>query len=68
MDAGAVRCGSCTPGMVLAPKSLLNRNRQPDRAAILDALSGNLCRCTGYVKIIDAVEHAAAALQEKKTP
>ncbi len=62
LEVGAVQCGFCTPGMVLAAKALLDRNPRPDRAAIRRALSGNLCRCTGYVKIVDAVERAAARL------
>jgi len=63
--AGAVQCGYCTPGMILAAKSLLDRERSPSDAQIADALSGNLCRCTGYVKIIDAVRDAAATLREE---
>ncbi len=62
LEAGAVQCGFCTPGMVLAAKALLDRDPRPDRGAIRRALSGNLCRCTGYVKIVDAVERAAARL------
>jgi len=59
MDCGAVQCGFCTPGMILASKALLDENPRPTRAEIIDALRGNLCRCTGYVKIIEAVEQAA---------
>ena len=66
VDAGAVQCGYCTPGMILATKSLLDTNPKPTQADIVEALSGNLCRCTGYVKIFDAVRDAAAALQEKQ--
>jgi carbon-monoxide dehydrogenase small subunit len=58
-EAGAVQCGFCTPGMVLTAKALLDTKPNPDRATIRGALSGNLCRCTGYVKIVDAVENAA---------
>ncbi len=54
------QCGYCTPGMVMASEALLRRNPEPDEAAIRAALSGNLCRCTGYVKIIEAVQAAAA--------
>jgi 4-hydroxybenzoyl-CoA reductase subunit gamma len=54
------QCGFCTPGMILAAEALLQRNPAPDEAQIRAALSGNLCRCTGYVKIIEAVESAAA--------
>ena len=59
MDCGAVQCGFCTPGMILTAKALLDENPRPTREEIKDGLRGNLCRCTGYVKIIDAVEHAA---------
>jgi carbon-monoxide dehydrogenase small subunit len=58
-ESGAVQCGFCTPGMVLTAKALLDTHPHPDREAIRGALSGNLCRCTGYVKIVNAVENAA---------
>ncbi|MEI6824613.1 MAG: (2Fe-2S)-binding protein [Desulfuromonadales bacterium] len=58
-EAGAVQCGFCTPGMVLTAKALLDTHPHPDRTTIRGALSGNLCRCTGYVKIVNAVENAA---------
>jgi carbon-monoxide dehydrogenase small subunit len=58
-EVGAVQCGFCTPGMVLSAKSLLDANPSPSRDEIRWALSGNLCRCTGYRKIVDAVELAA---------
>ena len=64
-DAGAVQCGYCSPGMILSTKALLDRTPIPTTQQIADALSGNLCRCTGYVKIFDAVRDAAAALQDK---
>jgi carbon-monoxide dehydrogenase small subunit len=60
-DAGGVQCGFCTPGMVLAAKALLNENPNPTEAEVRLALSGNLCRCTGYTKIVEAVLNAAAA-------
>lgn len=62
VEAGADQCGFCSPGMVLASYSLLRENPQPTREEILIALDGNLCRCTGYVKIIDAVEITAQKL------
>jgi len=52
---GAIQCGFCTPGMVLAVADLLSRNKSPDKNEIRRAISGNLCRCTGYQKIVDAV-------------
>jgi len=60
-DAGAVQCGFCTPGLVVASADLLQRNGDPTDDEIREALSGNLCRCTGYQKILDAVRLAAAA-------
>jgi carbon-monoxide dehydrogenase small subunit len=62
VDAGAVQCGFCTPGLVVATADLLQRNAQPNDDEIREALSGNLCRCTGYAKIFDAVRAAAEAL------
>jgi len=59
LDAGAVQCGFCTPGMVVATHALLDRHPAPDEFTIREELSGNLCRCTGYQKIIDAVNRAA---------
>jgi aerobic carbon-monoxide dehydrogenase small subunit len=55
VDHGAVQCGFCTPGMVLAAVALLEENPQPTEAEVRDAIAGNLCRCTGYAKIVDAV-------------
>jgi aerobic carbon-monoxide dehydrogenase small subunit len=60
VDAGAVQCGFCTPGLLVAADELLERTPQPSDADIREALSGNLCRCTGYEKIMDAVRLAAA--------
>ena len=57
-QAGAVQCGFCTPGMLLAAEALLSANPSPSREEILQGLSGNLCRCTGYTSIIEAVEAA----------
>ncbi len=59
---GAIQCGFCTPGMILSAKALLDRNPDPDAGEIKDALSGNLCRCTGYQKIVEAVQDAAAKM------
>jgi aerobic-type carbon monoxide dehydrogenase small subunit (CoxS/CutS family) len=64
LDAGGVQCGFCIPAMILTAADLLARNPEPTRAEIGEYLSGNLCRCTGYVKQIDAVEMAAAILRE----
>ena len=55
VDAGAVQCGFCTPGMILTAKALLEKNPEPTEEEIVEAMSGNFCRCTGYVKILDAV-------------
>jgi carbon-monoxide dehydrogenase small subunit len=60
IDAGAIQCGFCTPGLLVAADELLERNASPTDADIREALSGNLCRCTGYEKILDAVRLAAA--------
>jgi carbon-monoxide dehydrogenase small subunit len=60
LEAGAVQCGFCTPGLVVATHDLLARNPAPSDAEIREALAGNLCRCTGYAKILDAVRLAAA--------
>ncbi len=59
VDAGAIQCGFCTPGMVLTAHALLLKNSKPTREQIRKALQGNLCRCTGYQQIIDAVEMAS---------
>jgi carbon-monoxide dehydrogenase small subunit len=59
-DAGAVQCGFCTPGLIVATDDLLRRNPDPTDDEIREALSGNLCRCTGYAKILDAVRQATA--------
>jgi carbon-monoxide dehydrogenase small subunit len=62
-DHGAAQCGYCTPGMLLAAKALLDRNPGATRAEIAEALSGQLCRCTGYLQIFDAVEDAGRVLR-----
>jgi len=62
VELGAAQCGYCTPGFLMTGKALLAGNPAPDRACIKEALSGNLCRCTGYLKIYEAVEMAAARM------
>jgi aerobic-type carbon monoxide dehydrogenase small subunit (CoxS/CutS family) len=62
IEHGAIQCGFCTPGMILTAKALLDRNPHPTEAEVKEAISGNLCRCTGYVKIVEAI---LAASQEK---
>jgi carbon-monoxide dehydrogenase small subunit len=62
VDYGAIQCGYCTPGMILTAKALLDENPNPTKEEAKDALAGNLCRCTGYVKIIGAVLGAAEAI------
>lgn len=60
VDHGAIQCGFCTPGMVMAAHAFLLSHKNPTRAEIRKALAGNLCRCTGYQQIVDAIEAAAA--------
>lgn len=62
VDCGAVQCGFCTPGMVMSAKALLDENPHPDREEVRRAIAGNLCRCTGYAKIVEAIEDAATRL------
>jgi len=65
VEAGAVQCGFCTPGFVVAVADLLQRDPDPSPATVREALSGNLCRCTGYQKILDAVNLAAARMLDR---
>ncbi|MBI3099004.1 MAG: (2Fe-2S)-binding protein [Planctomycetes bacterium] len=65
-ELGAAQCGYCTPGILLASKALLDEDPNPPRDRIREALSGNLCRCTGYIKIYEAVELAARRLKDPK--
>jgi len=65
VECGAVQCGFCSPGMVLSAVHLMGKNPDPTRADIRAGMSGNLCRCTGYVKIVDAVEAAARKMRHK---
>ncbi|MGF1595681.1 MAG: (2Fe-2S)-binding protein [Acidimicrobiales bacterium] len=64
LDCGGVQCGFCTPGMIMATRALLARHPEPDELTVREELAGNLCRCTGYRKILDAVHEAAARLEE----
>jgi aerobic carbon-monoxide dehydrogenase small subunit len=66
VEAGAVQCGFCTPGLVVASHDLLSRNPRPSDAEIREALAGNLCRCTGYEKILDAVRLAGSRMAARK--
>lgn len=66
MDLGAIQCGFCTPGMIMSSKALLDKNEQPTREEIREAISGNICRCTGYVKIEKAVTVAAKKIKERR--
>lgn len=66
IDCGAVQCGFCTPGMILSAKALLDRTLEPTEKQIREAIDPNLCRCTGYVKIVDAVFEAARRMREAK--
>ena len=61
VDAGAVQCGFCTPGLVMAVHELLDREPQPSSLAVKEALSGNLCRCTGYGRVLEAVDLVIAS-------
>jgi carbon-monoxide dehydrogenase small subunit len=65
VDAGAIQCGFCSPGMIMSAKALLDAHPDPTDEEIRDALLGNLCRCTGYVQIIEAVKAAARRMREK---
>lgn len=64
IDYGAVQCGFCIPGMVLAGEALLRENQKPTRTEIREAIAGNLCRCTGYQQIVDAIQATAEKRQE----
>jgi carbon-monoxide dehydrogenase small subunit len=65
---GAIQCGYCTPGVILTAKALLERNPDPTDDEVRHALSGNICRCTGYVKIVEAVLAAAAVMRGEAAP
>ncbi len=64
-DLGAAQCGYCTPGILLTAKALLEREENPSRERIREAISGNLCRCTGYQQIFEAIEEAARRISER---
>ena len=66
VDAGAIQCGFCTPGMVIAATALLAEEPHPTEEAVRVGLAGNLCRCTGYVKVVEAVQRAAAAQEQRR--
>lgn len=66
IDVGALQCGYCTPGMIMSAYALLQKNPNPTHEEIKEAMSGNLCRCTGYQNIFSAIEHAAKAINKCK--
>jgi carbon-monoxide dehydrogenase small subunit len=63
VERGGIQCGFCSPGMIVSAKALLDRNPDPTEDEICEALAGNLCRCTGYIQIIESVKRAAALLR-----
>ena len=67
VDKGAIQCGFCSPGMIMSAKALLDSNLDPSEAQIREALAGNICRCTGYVQIVEAVREAASRLSRIPT-
>ena len=68
VDNGAIQCGYCTPGMILSTKALLMKNPNPNETEIRTAIAGNICRCTGYVNIVKAIEQAATQLSGEGKP
>ena len=68
IEEGAVQCGYCTPGMLLSAKAVLDRNKRPSETEVRQAVSGNLCRCTGYERIVRAVIRAAGDMEEREEP
>lgn len=66
VEGGGIQCGFCTPGIILSAAALLEENPDPTEGEIREALSGNLCRCTGYVQIVESIRRVAAALREGK--
>jgi len=67
MEYGAVQCGYCTPGLILTAKSFLGENPKPTEEQVREAISGNLCRCTGYLQIVEAIMATAAEVQQNTT-
>lgn len=67
IKGGAVQCGFCTPGMIMSAKALLDKNPSPTEGDISEAISGNLCRCTGYTKILSSIEEAASIYASEET-
>lgn len=66
VEHGAIQCGFCTPGMILSAKALLDKNPRPTKEEVRSGIAGNLCRCTGYAKIVEAILAASQKLQEIK--
>ncbi|WP_458756842.1 (2Fe-2S)-binding protein [Afipia sp. TerB] len=67
-ETHGLQCGFCTPGMILSAHALLDRNQDPSREDIVEAISGNICRCTGYGQIVEAIEFAADRVRKSNTP
>jgi carbon-monoxide dehydrogenase small subunit len=67
LDQGGFQCGFCTPGMIVAAKAFLDENPSPSRQQVKEAIAGNLCRCTGYVRIVDSILLAARRMEEQKS-
>jgi carbon-monoxide dehydrogenase small subunit len=67
-ETHGLQCGFCTPGMILSAHALLDRNQDPSREDIVEAISGNICRCTGYGQIVEAIEYAADRVRKSNTP
>lgn len=65
VDHGAIQCGFCTPGMIMSAKALLDKNPNPTEGEIRDGISGNICRCTGYLKIVEAIQEVAKTIGGK---
>lgn len=68
LDEGAVQCGYCIPGAIMSAKAFLDKNDEPTRKEIREAISGNLCRCTGYNKTVNAIDKAAKIIKEGEKP